>query len=193
MPKRLLLFVLALILLVSPLSCTTDGSTGGASSVLPVEPGFYIIYERKMSHDIVYFELDQFGNAITKTHQYPFYVLMDTKNNLLGRVYGLEAPQYDYTKFYILHEDLQTIYNAVIKYDIKSLSSPNVLTVDGDGGGYYRITFYLEGGVYTVTYSDRVINTKQSYQNLKSFHALLDSYYMNTDEFQGFPAVTSTS
>ncbi|MCL2149494.1 MAG: hypothetical protein FWH51_00980 [Dehalococcoidia bacterium] len=195
MLKSVLSLLLAQILLIAPFGCSMSVTPSATIEV----KDFYIIYERDPSDSIAFIEWDQFGNAISITSkpENQFKVLLDTKNNILGRVFDLQGQQYAYISIHMPPEDLQAIYDAVIKYDIKSLSSPDVLSPDEwvlYGNGYYRITFFLEGEVYSVTYRERVIYSMQpAYQNLRSFHTVLNYYYKNTDEYKSFPPVMTTA
>ena len=119
-----------------------------------------------------------------------FMVLLDTKNNVIGK--PLTPPdRYISTDFYISCEDLQALYDAIIKYDIKSYSSPDLLTIEGIWGypsPYYRISFHMDGEFYSVLFDSLVVSNDFGYtQNMTDFNSFLRVYYWNTNEYKSLP------
>ena len=146
----------------------TSTVTKCVSSTMPSD--FYIIYEHSWDR-----------------HNWRFAPLLDTKNN------AISTRGIDYSiDFYIPCEDLQTIYDAIIAYDIPLLSGPDVLTdpnVVAVPQWFHRLTFCLEGVVYSVSYDNAIAwpDVSKLYPDLTSFHSMLDDYYRNTDEYESLP------
>jgi|GEM_PF-2477028 len=114
-------------------------------------------------------------------------VLLDTKNNIIGNPLG-PPDVYASTDFFIPCNDLQTIYDAIIEYDIKSYSTlnpstfpPVTPTID------FEITFCLEGNIYLVKFTNLINSLSWSYPDLAAFVRLLNDYYRNTDECKSLP------
>ena len=141
----------------TPTSTTSANITDG----LLIPDDFYIIYE---------------------TVWFPAVMLLNTKDNIIG------TPPWDVyvsTGYCIPYEDLQTIYNAVIEYDIKSYSGDGLITEGGvvlTPSINYVITFCLDGKTYSIIYNERVINKGipyPTYPQLRSFHHILNDCYLD--------------
>ena len=158
-------------------SATDSTATSPITTSCDIENEFYIIYETNWNP----------GSSDSK-----FLVLLDTKNHTIGSpTQGKE--EYYATDFYIPCDDLNMLLDAIIQHDIKSLSGPGVLTGDGSIAAHpyihYRITFFLDGETYSVTFDTIVAFWGPFYPNLGTFHSMLRNYYGNTDEYQSFPPI----
>jgi len=115
-----------------------------------------------------------------------FVTLLDSKNNVIGTLSSANT-----VDFCIPCEDLQVIYDALIDNDIKSLCRPEVL-VDLyfilHPRFFYKLTFCLDGEVYSVSYDNAVVSwNSAAYPDLRTFHGILDTYYLNKNEHQSYP------
>ena len=155
-------------------STTTDAVTPTAtdytSSTMPDD--FYIIYESSWGNENI--------NVI----------LLDTQNNTIGAPAAF--PDFCIsTDFHIPHEALQTIHDAIVEYDIKSLGGlnmsqpPHLATTPRI---FYKITFCMDGVIYSVVYDNGSVRLdSKTYPGLVKFHHLLNGYYQSTDEYKSFP------
>jgi len=155
MVRKLALIVLALMLATLSLGCTpgaTSGTPSTEDSDQTMPDDFYIIYETHGASDVP----PSFSPEKLVT-------LLNTKDNVAGTYgYWYNGSEWIFgdgwflSRYYIPHEDLRDIYSAIIDYDIKSYSSPDVLTGDGFEDflvAYYRITFCANGVIYQITFS----------------------------------------
>ena len=115
--------------------------------------------------------------------------LLDTDKNIIGK--QLSKTESVSTAFYIPCEDLQLIYNAIIEYDIKSLSGLGALLTEGyviPPRTDSRITFRLGAEVYSVTFNTSAYAySAHAGENLWAFQRIIFDYCMNTDEYKSFP------
>ena len=163
-------------LVVLPVFLAGCGTIAGrASSTMPDD--FYITYE-------------------TAWHNFDSPVmLLDTKNNIIGTKLG--PNDYAFADYYISPEYLQAIYDGIVKYDIKSYSSPNLLKADNIAVTprvYYKMTFQVNGEIYSVFCDNSVVwqSSEKKFRNLESFKSkILDYYYENADEYKAFPPATA--
>jgi len=138
---------------------TTTTANIAATSCLPDD--FYIIYE---------------------TYSSPYALFLDTRNNIIGKPLGYVNVSTDY---YMPRDDLQTIYDAIIKYDIKSYSGNGLITEKGvivTPSISYMVTFRLSDEIYTIIYNELVINKGlpyPSYPYLRAFHQVLNTCYLD--------------
>jgi len=108
------------------------------SEPIPVDPlaDFYITYETTwLSSD--------------------YGTLLDTKRNIIGKPLGKDFAYADYC---LPVANLQTLYDAVVEYDIKSYSSPDLITIEDTTVSpqiYFRITIGLNGEVTQCTLTAR--------------------------------------
>jgi len=185
MLKRLLLVITSLLLLASitgSASCSTPTVTAKDGSVIK---DFYLIYESGISVEGLQIKLDTKDNRI----------------GLWGYEYksgdGARLHRYYFIKYHMPQKRLQELYNDIIKYDIKSYSSPDVLGDRYDDyfhESYSRITFRINGEIYTVTVYSMLFDDPERWYlhvnvyNLWAFTNLLYSkYYEDTKEYQTFP------
>ena len=120
--------------------------------------------------------------------------LLDTNNSVIGK--PLSPSDYIYTTYYISCEYLQAIYDGVVAYDIKSYNSPDLLKSDNVGvvpRVYYRITFRMNGEVYSIFCDNSVfVTSEEKFLDLRLFQSrVLDYYYTNADEYKAFPPATA--
>ena len=149
----------------APITTTSiSPTTSSASSTVPSD--FYIIYEMHRAS----------------------VPLLDTKNHAIG------ARGSSYTvDFYIPCGDLQALYDAIITYDIKSLSGIGIIVdpnLSSQPHHIYTVTFCLDGMIYSVSYDNAVVD-RYSYSKerpeLRAFHHILNNYYESTNEYLSFP------
>jgi len=130
--------------------------------------------------------------------------ILDTKNSIIG---SYTIYDYIHTHFYICEEDLQKIFNAVIRYDVLSLNNIHRHYAPGYGGMtprpvYFDFIFHLNGQIYTVYFDISTVIYLTAYErgvvfegmtmneqmlNLWLFHGFIRNFIGNTDEFQSFP------
>ena len=109
----------------------TSTTTATTTAVVTrcVSHDFYIIYEIDWSH-----------------RSHIFQTLLDTKNNIIGTSKWPSGVEYYSSDFYISCEDLQVIHDAIVQYDIKSLSGLGSLLTSGymiPDSSDHRIIFLL--------------------------------------------------
>ena len=117
---------------------STTASVAVTSCVIAND--FYIIYETNWDPGLA---------------EGRFLVLLDTKNNTIGTPVNTLGDYY-FTDYCIPCDDLRMLRDAIIQYDIRSLSGHGVITGDGSivvhPNTHYRITFFLDGEIYSVTF-----------------------------------------
>jgi len=208
MPKRHLLAISALILLAFISGCTLGETTSALPFVTTADGSaiedFYFVYETG--------RLQDFAEGIG-------IVMLDTENNVIGswgRTESEHEPGKYYTKYcyidyHIPLDLLQELYDDIIKYDIKSYSGPDVL-IDKTVGviDYFRITFRINGEVYSVFAEDSVCRPRFVYEddipphlrdgpitqaiaadknvNLCTFLKLIINKYYDNDAYRTFEA-----
>ena len=155
---------------------TTTTTTTTAIVTRCVSYDFYIIYE-------------------TSWHTPDrFVTLLDTRSNIIGKPLG--PSDYVYTTYYISCEYLRAIYDGVVAYDIKSYSSPDLLKSDNVvvvPRMYYKITFWMNGEVYSIFCDNSIFATfEEKFLDLSLFKSrILDYYHTNSDEYKAFPPATA--
>jgi len=156
---------------------------------LAIPEDFYVVFETTLN------PLKFDGYTWSTPTQ--FVSLLDTKNNEIGKAACLLPGTYYHvlTPFCILPEDLQSIYNVIVRNDIKSYSGPDMLTCKEfaffSPNTGWRITLHFNGEIYSILYDTYAVAGPQYashiYQNLAIFHKMLINFCMSTDEYQSFP------
>jgi hypothetical protein len=185
MIKQLLLIVIAIAvaLLGLSLGCATsvtpshlpptDNGPGETGTV--EEDAFYFIFECG-GYD-----------------PYDMKVLLDTKAGIIGK---LGHNTYNTASYSIPNELLNEIYDLIVQYNIKSYSSPDLICIVPGrlDSFYWRITFRVDGEVYSVWF-DSTVNVTSSpdpaineliekYRNLGLFYKSLTHLILSIDEYQ---------
>ena len=160
---------------------TTKTVTTTARCNTTVPDDFYIIYETSWLSP---------GRFVTLLH---------TNYNIIGK--PLSLSEYTSTDYYISCEDLQAIYDGLIKYDIKAYSNQGLLKSEHwvmVPNIYYRVTFRINGELYSLLYDTSACTPSyfssaaeeiERFQNLIDFAKILDNLFMNTDEYKSLPQV----
>ncbi len=183
MPKRLLLIAIESILLIMALGCATSITSNATpiitettasteDSDLTVPDDFYIIYE--------------FGFVSPNNLR----TILNTRSDIIGKITGY-ATDYSAIYYRIPRKDLQALYNAVVEYDIKLYSNPNLLTdemVIATGRRFFRLTFCLSGEDYSVFW-DNTINP-HAFGVLFDLAYEIERYVSCTDAYVSLPSVT---
>ena len=145
---------------------------------------FYIIYKSGES-------------SITKN----MVVILDTKDNIIGK--DMFLGEYIFDDYYISAEDLQTIYDYVIKCEITKLDREepykykNKFHEKGrEPNYYYSITINIESTVYTINFDETIqfystgsFGAPKNMKNLDSFHKYLKEFIQETNEYKNFPEI----
>jgi hypothetical protein len=146
---------------------------------LIVPRDFYIVYE----------------SGPFPIHTFPDYFvpLLDTKLNILGKYLIIAITPHNYvsTEYYIPCEDLRTLYDAVIKYDIASYAGLHRFDSFATDALWSRITFCLDGEIYSIVCNFAEIRIRgEEYQNLLAFYSILGQCYTENDTFRSLQAFT---
>jgi len=186
----LVLAILAFGIFINAADNSPDNHSNGNGdeiAVAAMPDDFYIVYEIGWRDNLLHDDL---------------VALLDTKNNIVGLVTNMgiafcdndvSGPWIEATKMeYILLDyciplkTLQEIYGLIIQYDIKSYSSPSLLTredIRSDVESYVKITFCINGEIFNIFYDDSYIGEEK----LCIFvHALKIDYYLNFDVVKAF-------
>ena len=121
----------------------------------------------------------------------PLVPLLDTKNNIRCSQYVYDKPEYlVFLEYNIPREKLQEIYDSIIRYDIKSLSTTETMLLPmphpyilADPPMLRRITFCMYGEIYSIyyevalgRYDNIMLENPSQYRNLGLFAGELLSF-----------------
>jgi len=215
MPKRHFLAISALILLALVSGCAPGETASNGPFITAVDGSaiedFYFVYETGRLQD---FDFLYGTGRLPNFFEGYFLVMLDTKNNIIGgwgrteseREPGNYYSKYCHLDYHMPLDRLQELYADIIKYDIKSYSGPDVLIDEtvGSAGDYARITFRINGEVFSVTANDSVCTTRvvgepggpvtmthstDEFDNLCTFCSIvINKYIMDNDAYRSFKA-----
>jgi len=163
---------------------------------------FFIVVEVKGGTYEWDFTVDATADNVTLNSWHGFITILDTRNNIVGKYYNVVGrwpptghPHYIETEFHILEEDLQEIYDNIIRYNIKEFNNADIKPDEFPlmPNRVYRVTFNINDTLYTFSYDDHpVVFYQHSYHygdlsGLYRFHRHLIDFIMNTEEFRSFP------
>ncbi len=210
MLKQLALVVMASILPLSTLGCVTTPTPVITADDGSVVNDFYFVFEAGswfveakwwVEDGEWFFEA---GYWDPRQHPEIFWTALDTKNNVIGLKIGdnpdagsLGSVGYYSTQYSMPQARLQELYNDIIKHDIKSYSSPDVLSWYLDEGwGYaekvwfYKFTFRINNEEYSIITDASVFHpmAPEKFRNFVEFASIVVNHcWRDTDEYRSLP------
>jgi len=126
-------------------------------------------------------------------------ILFDTKNNIIGRLpsYGISGiliDEYISDDYYVSDEDLEKIYNNIIKYEIYKLNNNELWYTHGsvwdDPPSYANLYFHFNSVSYSVSFDFTILLIDDNYhdeqlKNLSLFVKYIREFY-HTNEYKVF-------
>ncbi|MCL2153805.1 MAG: hypothetical protein FWH57_12815 [Oscillospiraceae bacterium] len=164
----------------TPLSTESSNPPSTDGVYQPMPDDFYIIYEIMNL---------PYNNDWYYSPEY-FWTALDTNEHIVG----WHSLQYDGTvliydgwacaDYYIPHNNLQGLYDAIIKYGVKSYSSPIVLVDEffdmSWPQDYFRITFRLNNEIYQTTFGNLLFSWPDNkHEDFKIFWGILHDEWMH--------------
>ena len=198
MLKRLSLVILVLTLLASIVGCTT----GVTSDVTPVVTPSNTVASTETAHPSTTSTISPDCGPTVPSDFYIIYeaspvlpnnfvTLLDTEKNILGAflIRLLVPGGYTSVDYRISCEHLQALYDAVVEYNMASYAGVYEPELSITDSVYERITFCLDGKVYSITCDFFALKEREEYRKLQAFRAILRQCYTDNDEYRSLEAM----